>query len=147
MNVFLPIYVFYYAATQSDSTTYEHVTDNKPTNRMPRPPKKHPRRGACIKIAGKADHAPRTIYISLEKERFFQVPFIELLNCLDRRRRHTCCSGTDIYYCIKGYAVFLVGFVIDQLFVEAVKNEAGSLRPNFIDVCRPEYNKTLCKER
>lgn len=75
------------------------------------------------------------------------VPLIELLNCLDRRRRHSCCSGADIYYCIKGYAVFLVGFVIDQLFVEAIKNETGSLRPNFIDVCRPDYNKTLCNNK
>ena len=76
---------------------------------------------------------------------YFQVAVIELLNCV--ARRHSCYSGADLYYCVKGYSIFLVGFVIDQLFIEAIKNETGSLRPNFIDVCNPEYNKTLCNER
>lgn len=75
------------------------------------------------------------------------VTLIEVLNCADRRRRHRCCAGLDLVYCVKGYAVFLVGFVIDQLFVDAVKNETGRLRPNFFDVCKPEYNVTLCSER
>lgn len=75
------------------------------------------------------------------------VTVIELLNCVDRRRRHSCCSSSYLFYCVKGYAVFLVGFVIDQLFVDAVKNKTGRLRPNFLDVCKPKYNVTLCSER
>lgn len=47
-------------------------------------------------------------------------------------------------FCMKGYGLFLVGFVIQQLITEIVKNQFGTLRPNFFDVCHPSFNRTLC---
>lgn len=69
---------------------------------------------------------------------------VEVLNCADSKCRRACRSPGGITYCVKSYAVFLVGFIIQELFVDAIKNNLGVLRPNFFDVCRPEFNKTFC---
>ncbi|WAR23794.1 PLPP1-like protein [Mya arenaria] len=53
-------------------------------------------------------------------------------------------NAEGLVYCVRGYSVFLVGFVLQQLIVEFVKNQLGSLRPNFFDVCRPNFNRSLC---
>jgi hypothetical protein len=42
------------------------------------------------------------------------------------------------------YAIFLVGFIIQQGVVEVIKSRMGVLRPNFFDVCKPHFNVSLC---
>lgn len=69
---------------------------------------------------------------------------VEILNSLDIRCRSTCRHTGDVMYCIKAYCLFLIGFVVEEMFVDVVKNKMGVLRPNFFDVCKPEFNRTLC---
>ncbi|XP_053393874.1 phospholipid phosphatase 1-like isoform X2 [Mercenaria mercenaria] len=68
----------------------------------------------------------------------------EVLNCVDSKCRRPCQPVGDIMFCVKSCAVFLVGFVMQELLVDVVKNKMGVLRPNFFDVCRPNFNRTLC---
>ena len=91
-------------------------------------------------------NAPASLFLVETIYTLLQVVAVELLNCLDRRQRRRCCLRSELFYCVKGYSVYLVGFVISQLYTEAIKNQAGRLRPNFIDVCKPEYNVTRCTE-
>ncbi|XP_052775358.1 phospholipid phosphatase 1-like isoform X2 [Mya arenaria] len=74
------------------------------------------------------------------------VLLVELLNAIEQKCRHPCNNAEGLVYCVRGYSVFLVGFVLQQLIVEIAKNQLGSLRPNFFDVCRPQYNRSLCPE-
>ncbi|XP_045160348.2 phospholipid phosphatase 2-like [Mercenaria mercenaria] len=69
---------------------------------------------------------------------------VEILNCLDTKCRRPCQWTRDIVFCVKSYIVFMIGFLIQELVVDAVKNKMGVLRPNFFDVCKPQFNKTLC---
>ncbi|XP_052778203.1 phospholipid phosphatase 1-like isoform X1 [Mya arenaria] len=43
---------------------------------------------------------------------------------------------------IAGFSVSIG--VLQQLIVEFVKNQMGLLRPNFLDVCQPQFNRSLC---
>ncbi|XP_052774841.1 phospholipid phosphatase 1-like [Mya arenaria] len=72
------------------------------------------------------------------------VLLVELLNTADQKCRHLCQNTERLVFCVRGYSVFLVGFVLQQLIVEFAKNQLGSLRPNFFDVCRPNFNRSLC---
>ncbi|XP_045157241.1 phospholipid phosphatase 2-like isoform X2 [Mercenaria mercenaria] len=72
------------------------------------------------------------------------VVLVEVLNCLDNKCRRPCQRASDILYCMKSYCVFLIGFLIQELVVDVVKNKMGVLRPNFFDVCKPQFNRTLC---
>lgn len=72
------------------------------------------------------------------------VVVVEVLNCVDNRCRGSCQRTSDVMYCVKSYIVFLIGFLIEEMVVEAVKNKMGALRPNFFDVCKPHFNRTLC---
>ncbi|WAR23817.1 WUN-like protein [Mya arenaria] len=64
---------------------------------------------------------------------------VELLNTADRKCHCPCQSNDGLGFCVRGYSVFFVGFVMQQLVVEIAKNQLGALRPNFFDVCRPHY--------
>lgn len=68
----------------------------------------------------------------------------EVLRCVGDKCRRSFLVTDDIFYCLKGYAVFLVGFIIEQLIVQVSKHEMGVLRPNFFDVCKPNFNRTFC---
>ncbi|XP_052775363.1 phospholipid phosphatase 1-like isoform X1 [Mya arenaria] len=72
------------------------------------------------------------------------VLLVELLNAADRKCRHPCKSTKRLGLCIRGFSIFLVGFELQQLVVEFVKTQLGLLRPNFFDVCRPQFNQSLC---
>ncbi|WAR23812.1 WUN-like protein, partial [Mya arenaria] len=72
------------------------------------------------------------------------VLMVELLNTVDRKCHRPFQSADELSFCVRGYSVFLVGFVLQQLIVEFVKNQLGLLRPNFLDVCRPQFNRSLC---
>ncbi|XP_045160349.1 phospholipid phosphatase 1-like [Mercenaria mercenaria] len=69
---------------------------------------------------------------------------VEVLNCLDNKCQRPCQWARDIIFCVKSYVVFMIGFLIQELVVDAVKNKMGVLRPNFFDVCKPQFNGTLC---
>ncbi|XP_052775362.1 phospholipid phosphatase 1-like isoform X2 [Mya arenaria] len=72
------------------------------------------------------------------------VLIVEVLNTAERKCQRPCQSAEGLGFCMNGYSVFLVGFVLQQLVVEFVKNQLGSLRPNFFDVCRPQFNQSFC---
>ncbi|XP_053393882.1 phospholipid phosphatase 1-like [Mercenaria mercenaria] len=74
----------------------------------------------------------------------FVVVIVEVLRCVDCKSKTSCQVKEDISYCMKGYAVFLVGFVIEQFVVQVLKMQMGVLRPNFFDVCKPDFNRTFC---
>ncbi|KAH3849734.1 hypothetical protein DPMN_092137 [Dreissena polymorpha] len=74
----------------------------------------------------------------------FCVVIVEVLNAINRKCRRPCSTLEDLRFCAKGFSVFLVGFVVQTLFVEFVKRQLGFLRPNFIDVCQPQFNRSLC---
>ncbi|XP_060582235.1 phospholipid phosphatase 3-like [Ruditapes philippinarum] len=71
---------------------------------------------------------------------------VELFNYLDNkcRQNYQSASGAIVIFCVKSYIVFMIGFLIQQLFVDAMKNKTGVLRPNFFDVCKPQFNITSC---
>ncbi|WAR23815.1 PLPP1-like protein [Mya arenaria] len=73
-----------------------------------------------------------------------RVLIVEVLNTAERKCQRPCQSAEGLGFCMNGYSVFLVGFVLQQLVVEFVKNQLGSLRPNFFDVCRPQFNQSFC---
>ncbi|WAR23801.1 WUN-like protein [Mya arenaria] len=72
------------------------------------------------------------------------VLLVELLNTADRKCHRPFQGADELGFCVRGYGVFLVGFQLQQLIVEFVKNQLGSLRPNFLDVCQPQFNRSLC---
>ncbi|XP_053395888.1 phospholipid phosphatase 1-like [Mercenaria mercenaria] len=72
------------------------------------------------------------------------VVLVEGLNCCDNKCLRTCRRSTDLVFCVKSYIVFLIGFLVQELVVDAVKNKMGVLRPNFFDVCKPQFNRTSC---
>lgn len=69
---------------------------------------------------------------------------VEILRSVDCKRKKSAQVRDDISYCIKGYGVFLVGFVIEQFVVQVFKKQMGVLRPNFFDVCKPDFNRSFC---
>ncbi|KAL3868284.1 hypothetical protein ACJMK2_041111 [Sinanodonta woodiana] len=69
--------------------------------------------------------------------------FVELLNRLDKKKKCLC---DNPFICLKGFAIFLFGFVMEQLFTEVLKNTVGRLRPNFFDVCRPDFSRIDCSQ-
>lgn len=75
---------------------------------------------------------------------FLTLLLVEMFLCIDRRCGHSCSAMRDWCFYVKTVAVFLVGFVFQQLIVQTVKKLTGVLRPNFWDVCKPIYNETLC---
>ncbi|WAR23796.1 WUN-like protein [Mya arenaria] len=72
------------------------------------------------------------------------VLLVELLNAAERKCHRPFQAADELGFCVRGYGVFLVGFQLQQLIVEFVKNQLGSLRPNFLDVCQPQFNRSLC---
>ncbi|KAK3591652.1 hypothetical protein CHS0354_040561 [Potamilus streckersoni] len=46
--------------------------------------------------------------------------------------------------CYKTAGVFLFGMSVTVLLGEITKLAVGRLRPHFLDVCKPDYNKTNC---
>ncbi|XP_045160345.2 phospholipid phosphatase 1-like [Mercenaria mercenaria] len=72
------------------------------------------------------------------------VALVEVLNFLDNECRRPCQRTSDILFCVKSYLVFMVGILVQELVVDVVKNKMGVLRPNFFDVCKPQFNRTLC---
>ncbi|XP_060594910.1 phospholipid phosphatase 2-like [Ruditapes philippinarum] len=69
---------------------------------------------------------------------------VELLNCINGKCRPRCKCSVDVIFCVQSYIVFMIGFLVQELFVDAIKNKTGALRPNFFDVCKPQFNTTLC---
>ncbi|KAL4236593.1 hypothetical protein ACF0H5_004978 [Mactra antiquata] len=74
----------------------------------------------------------------------FIVIIVELLNGIESKCKGSWCTTKSVVFCIKRYAVFLVGMAIQLLIVEVIKNMMGVLRPNFFDVCKPSYNTSQC---
>lgn len=72
------------------------------------------------------------------------VVMTEVLNFLDKQGLRQCFTTSNFVHCIQLYTVFLIGFVFQQMVVEVSKNYLGVLRPNFFDVCKPSFNKSLC---
>ncbi|XP_045160338.2 phospholipid phosphatase 1-like isoform X2 [Mercenaria mercenaria] len=68
----------------------------------------------------------------------------EVLNSIDIKCRRQCLSSDVIVHCVKNYAIFLAGFILQQFVVEVVKSKMGVLRPNFFDVCKPQFNMSVC---
>ncbi|KAK3584932.1 hypothetical protein CHS0354_021813 [Potamilus streckersoni] len=64
---------------------------------------------------------------------------VEILNRLEKKTKNKRCLSADTLICLKGFGIFLFGFAIAQLFNEVLKNAVGRLRPNFFDVCRPNF--------
>ncbi|XP_060594911.1 phospholipid phosphatase 3-like [Ruditapes philippinarum] len=69
---------------------------------------------------------------------------VEVLNYIDVKCQSRYQCSADVIFCVKNYIVFMIGFLIQELFVDAMKNKIGALRPNFFDVCKPQFNTTLC---
>ncbi|KAK3584930.1 hypothetical protein CHS0354_021810 [Potamilus streckersoni] len=69
---------------------------------------------------------------------------VEILNRFDKKNR---CSFGNPFTCLKGFGIFLFGFVMEQLFTEVLKDAVGRLRPNFFDVCRPDFSNIDCGQR
>ncbi|XP_060582234.1 phospholipid phosphatase 2-like [Ruditapes philippinarum] len=69
---------------------------------------------------------------------------VEVLNWLDLKCRKRYQHASSAIFCVKSYMVFMIGFLIQELFVDTLKNRIGVLRPNFFDVCKPQFNLTLC---
>ncbi|KAH3849720.1 phospholipid phosphatase 3-like [Dreissena polymorpha] len=69
---------------------------------------------------------------------------VEVLNSISRKCVRAWPTWEDLLFYAKSYSLFIIGFVIQMLFVEFVKNQLGFLRPNFMDVCRPQFNVSLC---
>ncbi|KAH3849751.1 phospholipid phosphatase 1-like [Dreissena polymorpha] len=74
----------------------------------------------------------------------FCVVIVEVLNAINRKYIRACPTREDFWFIAKGYSVMVVGFVVQELFVEFLKRQLGFLRPNFMDVCRPQFNRSLC---
>ncbi|KAH3849839.1 phospholipid phosphatase 1-like [Dreissena polymorpha] len=74
----------------------------------------------------------------------FCAVIVEVLNAINRKCVRAWPTWEDLLFYAKSVSVFIVGFVIQMLFVEFVKNQLGFLRPNFMDVCRPQFNASLC---
>ncbi|XP_060554223.1 phospholipid phosphatase 1-like [Ruditapes philippinarum] len=70
--------------------------------------------------------------------------FIEVVNCIDKKCRSQFFTSGMVLYIVNMYAIFLVGFIIQQGVVEVIKSRMGVLRPNFFDVCKPHFNVSLC---
>ncbi|KAL4236591.1 hypothetical protein ACF0H5_004976 [Mactra antiquata] len=70
---------------------------------------------------------------------------VEVLNGIEHTySRRPCITMKSMIQCLAGYAVFLVGFIMQLIVVLVLKTQTGSLRPNFFDVCKPEFNRTFC---
>lgn len=52
-------------------------------------------------------------------------------------------NGTQYSTTIRAYTIFLFGITLNQFFVDIPKYFVPELRPNFLDVCRPNY--TICE--
>ncbi|XP_064604855.1 phospholipid phosphatase 1-like [Liolophura sinensis] len=61
-----------------------------------------------------------------------------------RRKKLVLGSPTRFIDACKGYAVFLFGGLVTEMFVEMAKTSIGRLRPHFIDVCQPDWSKINC---
>ncbi|KAK3585273.1 hypothetical protein CHS0354_006328 [Potamilus streckersoni] len=71
---------------------------------------------------------------------------VEVMNRLERKYKKNRCLSGDPFICLKGFGIFLFGFVIAQLFTEVLKNAVGRLRPTFFDVCRPDFSRIDCRQ-
>lgn len=103
----------------------------------------------CDEVALSYPYRPESLSTHLLLATGFTISIIvvvvtEVLNCTDLKWRKQCVMLESTAYCLKGYAVFLVGFILQQLVVEVVKNKTGVLRPNFIDVCKPMFDRASC---
>ncbi|KAH9496577.1 hypothetical protein Btru_010987 [Bulinus truncatus] len=47
----------------------------------------------------------------------------------------------------KAYSIFFFGLVINIIFTEAIKCSSGRLRPNFFDICQPDFSKINCTNK
>ena len=52
----------------------------------------------------------------------------------------------DFRILIKISFVFVFGFTILQAIIQSLKCATGRLRPNFIDVCKPDFSKINCSQ-
>lgn len=48
-------------------------------------------------------------------------------------------EGTQLSTTIRAFTIFLFGITLNQFFVDIPKYFVAELRPNFLDVCRPNY--------
>ncbi|XP_041358648.1 phospholipid phosphatase 3-like [Gigantopelta aegis] len=62
-------------------------------------------------------------------------------NGSDKRNR------MDWLMALKGISFFLFGVMVTEAFTEVIKHSIGRLRPNFFDVCKPEFNNINCSTR
>ncbi|XP_059177678.1 phospholipid phosphatase 1-like [Physella acuta] len=51
---------------------------------------------------------------------------------------------TEIFSCVKSYAIFLFGFAVTCIFTDTIKYSVGRLRPHFLDLCKPDFGKFNC---
>ncbi|XP_045160337.2 phospholipid phosphatase 3-like isoform X2 [Mercenaria mercenaria] len=68
----------------------------------------------------------------------------EVLNGIDTKCPQTFLTTEVVVRWIKSYAIFLAGFILEEVVVKVVKNRMGILRPNFFDVCKPNFNTSVC---
>uniref|UniRef100_A0A2C9LUF0 Phosphatidic acid phosphatase type 2/haloperoxidase domain-containing protein n=1 Tax=Biomphalaria glabrata TaxID=6526 RepID=A0A2C9LUF0_BIOGL len=51
-----------------------------------------------------------------------------------------------VFIQFKTYSIFFFGFIIDVMFVDAIKNTFGRQRPHFFDVCKPDVSQSNCTD-
>ncbi|KAL3868278.1 hypothetical protein ACJMK2_041105 [Sinanodonta woodiana] len=71
---------------------------------------------------------------------------VEVLNIFEKENKRHRCLTQGPFTCLKGFGIFLFGFVITQIFTEVLKNAVGRLRPNFFDLCRPDFSRIDCSQ-
>ncbi|KAK3584941.1 hypothetical protein CHS0354_021824 [Potamilus streckersoni] len=71
---------------------------------------------------------------------------VEVLNIFEKKNKRHRCLTRGPFACLKGFGIFLFGFAIMQLFTEVLKNAVGRLRPNFFDLCRPDFSRIDCSQ-
>ncbi|XP_046356912.1 phospholipid phosphatase 1-like [Haliotis rufescens] len=55
-------------------------------------------------------------------------------------------QNIDLMMAVKGFGIFLFGTMVNKVFTEITKYSVGRLRPNFIDVCRPDFTSINCSQ-
>ncbi|KAL5017050.1 hypothetical protein ScPMuIL_006639 [Solemya velum] len=55
--------------------------------------------------------------------------------------------STVLVHILKAFSLFFFGFLVNQIFIDGIKQAVGRPRPNFFDVCRPDFNQINCSRR
>ncbi|XP_067678972.1 phospholipid phosphatase 1-like [Haliotis asinina] len=55
-------------------------------------------------------------------------------------------QNIELMMAVKGFGMFLFGTMVNKVFTEITKYSIGRLRPNFIDVCRPDFTSINCSQ-